>query len=109
MPLRYPEYIKNQQILLIECGREKLLVQVATNNNFAQQRAVEEKSEISVLRSILDLHGIQCGPTGMFKGNICILNQSKIPEYNLEIVEFLIKVDAVLGSKLTSPDETSTR
>jgi hypothetical protein len=37
----------------------------------------------------------------MFKGEIRILNQSKICEHSLEIVEFLVKVYFLLYRKLT--------
>lgn len=54
-----------------------------------------------MLKSLLDLHKIQCDQNGMFKGEIRILNQSKICEHSLEIVEFLVKVYFLLYRKLT--------
>lgn len=58
----------------------------------ASHQDVGTKKEISVLKTLLDIEKIQCGPTGMFKGEMKPLQDSKIGDYSLDIVEFLIKV-----------------
>lgn len=67
------------------------------------------KKEISVLKTLLDIEKIQCGPTGMFKGEMKPLQGSKIGDYSLEIIEFLIKVDHSPVRKPTFRGETTIK
>jgi len=57
----------------------------------------------------MDLERIQCGPTGTLKGHIKSLTSSKIDEYNLEFVEFIVKVSILLYRKHTFLVEISIK
>lgn len=61
-----------------------MLVQVPKARHGAlSDQDLSENKEISVLKSLLDIEKILCGPTGMFKGEIKPLHYSKTGDYTL--------------------------
>ena len=101
LPKHCPEAWKGE-LLLVNCGKAEIVVQ-------SQAHHPDEKPEISILQSLLELAAVASGPQGTFKGEISVLTQPKQADWGLEIVELLVRVYRHKNRIVTFLEEISTK